>query len=453
MMLLLRFLWIALALELVAYLGLGVAALMRPSPPHPNLERQPASIVADLRRLEEATRSDQPGTWREFGEALMAFGYFMDAEACFRRGVQLDPKDFGLQYGLAYCLDRVGRLKESNKQFETAAKLASQELARTCWYHVGRNLMREEQVQAAEATFRRIEGFAAADYYRGRLLIEQKRLDELPPIFERLNQAVPNSLHVQMLAMLAARASNSPQAEEFHTRLAERGSDSLALADHWDYMEPIRTRYGVGVSLEQMNLAADSGDWRKAAQIFEAVIRTNEPDQTVFMLVQGADMKLQAGDAVGAQQVLESLERLRAPTPDALHFLGLALNNQGQLSGARTVWERSVQMRPSAATYERLADLLESSDDAKAANQFRALASQVSGIEAFRANKLDIARSELEKSVTLADDQHRTWYYLGEALDALGERGMAADAFRRCLDLNPQHGRAQRRLRAFSPAN
>ena len=47
----------------------------------------------------------------------MAYGYFPEAEACYRRAAALQPGSFWIVYGWAFCLERLGRTDEAIERF------------------------------------------------------------------------------------------------------------------------------------------------------------------------------------------------------------------------------------------------------------------------------------------------------------------------------------------------
>lgn len=441
-----RGLLILISLEIVAMTVFAILVAARPKPPHPNLDRQPDSIAADFRRLEQVARSDRPQAWREYGEALLSFGYFVESEACFRRAAAQLPRDFGTQFGWAYALDRLGRLVDSNERFQAAAALANEEMARTCWYHIGRNLLRLEDPKSAELAFMRINGFAAADYQRANVLLMLGRPNDVTPLLWQLDQAVPNSIHVQHLTSKAARAAQDDEAEFLHAWQAERASDNLSLTDHFDYMQPIRVRYGDGRLLSQMEYAADNGQIPLAAQLFDRIVSGNPPDQTVFMVTQGAELKWQAGHTDEAVSLITQSEKHRAFTPPILHLLGRILKSQGKHQEARAVWERASRLQPEAATYDQLSEICDLAGQSEESKKFRSLARLTSGIAEFRQNNVAVAQAELEESLKLNSQLELAWFYLGDCHKAAGNNAEAHAAYERCLALNENFGRAISRL-------
>ena len=57
---------------------------------------------------------------------------------------------------------------------------------------------------------------------------------------------------------------------------------------------------------------------------------------------------------------------------------------------------------------------------------------------------LDLAVRELMKGLNLFPDDPDIYFFLGAAFDSRGEREKAAEYYRHCLELQPDHGEAHR---------
>ena len=71
-------------------------------------------------------------------------------------------------------------------------------------------------------------------------------------------------------------------------------------------------------------------------------------------------------------------------------------------------------------------------------------------ILAWRVSDFSIALDEFANAAELLDDHAHTWYYLAEARHASQDEPGAREAYARCLAINPNHGRAIRRLAALA---
>src|SRR5690606_31826274 len=155
-------------------------------------------------RLDKATAGDlrnlrqQAGTsaesWRELGEAYLAYGYFPEAEATLRHASQRQPDSFATLYAWAYALQRLGRLEEAVEVFREALDVARDEMVSACWYHIGRCQLRREDAPAAAQAFARAPGFAPARYQHAKILLRSGRVHESIEILEMLVETFPGHL-------------------------------------------------------------------------------------------------------------------------------------------------------------------------------------------------------------------------------------------------------------------
>ncbi len=418
----------------------------RPSPPTPDLSRLPLSTAADLKRLQEAARTARPDAWRELGEAFLAYGYFVEAEVCLQHAATRDSNNFAAAYGWAYSLDRMGRTREAHHRFQVAARLAGPDMFRSCLYQQARNHLRDEDAAAAERAFALVDKFPPADYQRARLLVSLGRAAEAASLIARLENAYSGDLNVRLLAMQANRSAGNHAAAAEHADRAERSFSQLRMSDHWVYLHPIRSRYGLHAALARVEAANDAKQLIDAALQFEAIVQQTDPEYLLDKLAVGADLELRAGRPDQALRLLQMLGERMAIPPTALHLLGDALSGVGQTQKARAAWEHANRLRPRAESHARLVSLFEQEGDSARAERERGLVKLAAGIQAFRQNQLTLALQLLEQAVKSAPLEARAWFYLGEVRRLLSQPKAAIDAYQRCVALSPHHGRALARL-------
>ena len=437
---------VLIVMELLVVFALMGRQWLCPTAPRPNLARLPASTASDLRRLQARTRSNYFLHWRELGEAYLAYGYFVEAEACLRHASMRQPHDFGAAYGRAYSLDRMGRLTEANSQFETALELADPAMALACRYHIGRNRLRAEHAAGAEEIFSQLQGFPAADHQRAKLLVSQGRAKAAVPLIIELEALDRDELEVQSLAIQAERSLGMNRSVAQRARQLEWCHHALRLTDHWEYLQPIRARYGLSALLGRVETSASAGQFVAAASKFEALQREHDLETLVQLLGRGAEIELRAGRIDQALKTLQTLsDRQSLPLPWR-HLWADVLHHAGQSDKAREAWEAANRLQSKATSHEQLAAAWNALGDDARSRRETALAQQTLGIEAFRQNQLTVALKALETSTQLAPAEARSWFYLGETRLALGQAAVASEAFRECVRLAPEHGRAASRL-------
>src|SRR5205823_679976 len=82
-----------------------------------------------------AAKCQTAGEWRKLAQTLFASGYFAEAEACYRQAATLVPDNANIAFDWGFLLSQMGRMDESNRQFEKALEL-KYEKPDHCWYFI-----------------------------------------------------------------------------------------------------------------------------------------------------------------------------------------------------------------------------------------------------------------------------------------------------------------------------
>lgn len=441
----------ALVALLAVELALGLCAmawrLSRAAPPPVNLGRLPASTAADIRRLQQRVVTDRPAAWLELGEAYLAYGYFPPAEACLKRAAMLTPRSFAALYAHAYSLDRLGRLPEAEAQFRAAAALTKDEAASNCWYHIGLSHLRREDAQQAEQAFVRAgERYAPAVHARARLLIRSRKSSEALVLIAALRHELSLDIQTEMLAVRAFRELNDSVEMNRAAERAERSTERLRLSDHWEYLHPIRCRYGLMARSAQARAMAEQGNFDAAAQTLKSVLDSESPNDTEGMSEQGARLCMIAGQGNAAIGILTRFQQRMSLPPSAMHLLGDALASAGRIQDAVPMWEAANRRRPDDQSYRQLSAVHAQMNHESQAARDLGWAALIAGMGAYRANQLPVAGQELETARRILKDDARPAFYLGEIAWGSSKIDQARTAYRRCIELDPDHGRALERL-------
>jgi tetratricopeptide (TPR) repeat protein len=442
-----RVLIVVLTLEF----ALGAVAigwrLTRPAFPEANLDRLPVSTAADIRRLQQQVRTDRPAAWTKLGQAYLAYGYFPQAEACLKRAATLSPRDFVAVYGQAYSLDRMGKLTEAEARFRDAAELTRDEQAANCWYHIGICRLRRDDPQQAERAFLRAEDrYAPAVHARAKLLIRAGNSSEALELIDVLRIHVPLDIQTEMLAVQAWRELGDAAELSRAAERAERSQLQLQLTDHWEFLYPIRSQYGLMAELAHGRALAEQGQLSEAARLHATLLAKERPDDTEEMLERAAHLHLRAGQVNEAIEILLRLQKRMSLPPSAMHLLGDLLNSTQRIEDAIAMWESANRLRPDSRSYRLLSAAHRQMKDESQAERNLGHAALASGMDAYRANQLPVALEELQNARQILTDDARPLFYLGETYRALGENDKARAAFEECLKLDPDHGRALERL-------
>lgn len=448
-----QILWLFVFVEIIGAAVVLTPRLTRPVPELPNLDAIDPITAEALRELRDRARDGGFQDWRELAEALLGNGFYSHAEQCFRRAAQLDPNDVGSVFGTGFCLQRTGRTAESTPYLRKAASLANDDLRQTCWYEIGRNALREEDPDRAEAAFRRIDGFSPARYQLAKLLIRTGRAEEALGIIDRDLQSMPNSLKFLQLRAWAeqalGRAGDAARSEDRLTRAEYQ----LNLEYSDDYIEMFAIKFGLRkqvVDCLQSQQSASLDEQHAAlAQILQ-IIRKNGLWQFQGVYDAAIDLDLKRNQPHDALKLLDEIDRHNYPTAESLARRGDALTQLGRDREARDAWQRSFALAPNSDVLRKLAESFRRTGDEASAAINTARADQFDGIAAYRRNDLNTAVDRLKHAVELQPDSARSWFYLGEANRARGRVADAKSALQRCLKHNPDDFRAAESLQRLT---
>ncbi len=125
-----------------------------------------------------------------------------------------------------------------------------------------------------------------------------------------------------------------------------------------------------------------------------------------------------------------------------LDALGDAYQSSGNGQLALDSWLQAVRMQGSAAIYDKIAKAYSKLGNEAAARQHLGLAEYERGKQSWLTNDMAQARIHFQAAVADATDFAHAWYYLGETERILGRSQAALDAYQKCLEVDPNHGRA-----------
>jgi tetratricopeptide (TPR) repeat protein len=391
---------------------------------------------------------DSATKFRTLGETYLAFGYFSKADACLRRARESEPSNSELAFLHGFCLERLGQIDEAVTLLRGVAERRSPRLSGDAWYHVGRNLLRLERPDEAAAAFEQAgEAHWPCLYQRAKLLVRSGRAAEAAPLLAQLTSLVPNELHVLQLAEQAERALGREIAPEDHDAL-ERASAGLKLDDAPEELNEIRDRFGLAREVAQVRSELRRRNVPAAAARLSQLVGddTRWANRYLWLLQDAAALQLEAQNVLAAKLLVDRLiHEQKCPTPKAWEMRGEIEFAQGNHAAALEAWQHADRMRPSSDVHLRLASLARLGGIADEERRRYALAGERAGIELFRANQIADAHRTLRQALRFDEGLPEMWFYVGECERLLGRSAEADAAYRRCLELNPDHSRARSR--------
>ena len=406
-------------------------------------------VAGEIREMEKRLQFNDPAGWAELGATYRAFGLFPQAGYCYRQVDKLSPKDRSYLYYWAECFDLMGQTREATKRYqqiirENLAVPLGEQTAQYCWLNIGQDRLREENVPAAIEALRRASNIPKAKFLLARVLIRSGQAKEAIALLDQLLRDAPGMVEYNQMKSWAEGELGDPEAAQEYFERSLRSRQELS---KWDptYQEVLQRRKNTGsqawheksLQLEAQGKLQEAVEWsRQAVQAFWAEDRVQ----------QLAKLELLTGQLKEAIALAEECVRRVGASAKTLDLIGVASVQLGDRARAQRAWEQAAELEPTPNLYAKLAELRHLAGDAVEAGRYLSLEQYQTGKDAWLNNDLAGAREHFEKAIALYDGHAPTWFYLGETRRFLGDIPGAEAAYRRCLHINPYHGRALRGL-------
>ncbi|WP_164103672.1 tetratricopeptide repeat protein [Candidatus Laterigemmans baculatus] len=452
-------LWIVVIIELAVGASVLALASIRTVPQLPDVELNDPLVMPQLRELAQEAEASGSEEWERLGAALVGKGFYVHAEPAYREALRQDPQNFAAQFGLAFSLDRSGRIEKASAEYRKLLQLPTpsredQAIVYHAQYALGRNALRTENAADAEFLFQQNAGYPPADYQVAKLRIRSGRAEEALPIIESNLRSTPHSLEFHFLHHRALLELGRPREAFEAAAMEERSTRLLALNFNTEYVSPLDALTGLAPMLRALGMATETEDVRRIEQIGTR-FKSRLAGQPVFVERMVDDELLKV--AVRNKQprrVLELLEQIRSTGREdhvTLEREGDARGLMGQAEAAAELWQRAALLAPSLRLHEKLADHYKTRDVDERDRHLGHVALQ-RGIAEYRANRLEAAIPHLQEAARMLPEDPDPWYYLAEMQFHLGRLSEAQDAYRKTFELDPGHGRAAAMLSHLAAA-
>lgn len=440
-----RVLLLVLAGETLLGGFLVVQRLRTPLPPQPDWAVLEGSAADRLRTAAAACTTAED--WRRLGEGYMAVGCFPEAEACHRIACELAPDDplFARQWGFA--LERLGLLEQANAQYRRVLDLGAKDAA-ACRYFLGRNHLRAENPAEARGEFTAGRSLAANRYELARLEVQAGEFDQAEALVRGVAEDQPGTLQVQHLlyrsalergdlrqaAHCADRARHAPWKlqtpfDEEASRIVE-ATKNLALDPRW---AAVREEIAAGRLDEAERLLAEVG--------------RDEGGDLVLELQ--AEIAVRRERFEAARKLLEEHLERNGPTARVLARIGDVFDVAGKAEPARDGWLRAADLGTGVdlkATHHQLAQSFARAGDKHHAEQHLARGHYFVGRDLLKFGYIEKSIPYFAAAVRHDPSFAAGWFHLGEAYRLMDRNKEAEAAYRSCLRLEPDHGRADAAL-------
>jgi len=428
-----------------------------PLPALPDLSKTEAQVADRIREFAATVReaSESAEAWGRLGAVLDAHGFRTEAEPCYRRALEIEPRSFEWNYHLAIVLDRQGgELDEIARLFEAAARLRP-DYAPLHYRHaqaLSRRGKNEEARRRLERAIELDETFAAGHRALGQLLL---LLDDAPNAVRQLERAATLDPRDEATRAALARALMMNGDPDAARKLAARAGDARAKPRIQDPVRSevdalntsatavaarARAALGAGRFEEALELFLLSDEWKPGsanvqynlgvcylrlgkreqarARFQKAVSIANEPEALWRLGL----LSLEDGDRDLALERLR-LANERAPEDGSLLArIATGIARAGRPGDALPLFERATELGPDGAGLR--------------GNWGAAL------LELGRA---DEALEQFRRAIDLDPDQTRAYLNAGVAMESLGNVEGAERFYREALARDPQ-GPARQRL-------
>ncbi|HBJ38009.1 MAG TPA: hypothetical protein DDZ51_25285 [Planctomycetaceae bacterium] len=446
-------------LTALVLIELAVAAMFlasrtwRAVPVIPNQQLADPLIMPDLQQLAQAAALGTEGAWTQLGSGLVGKGFYAHAELAFREAVRQDRPTLPAQFGLAFSLDRMGRLSESDQEYARVATLPQtapgDELTQyIALYAQGKNALRSEDQTSAIAFFRQNTNFTAAVYQHAKILVRSDRAEEALPLINEVLSILPYSLEFHFLRYRALKTLGR-ETEAFQAAaMVERSAHLVSLNYSTQYVTPLDRTTGAARLLGQLTEIAGNNDLARFDQQLREIKRLTD-DQPIFALKVVDQQLLQAAIRKSdAQQARETIAKLRQRGMEnewILEAEGDIWQREGEADKAAKAWQRALLLTPNVSLHRKLAAYY-GDDHPQDRDYHLGHAALLDGIAAYRKNQLAAALQPLRLATELLADQPTPWYYIGEMHFHLGQNRQAIGAYQKCIALAPNHSRALAKL-------
>jgi tetratricopeptide (TPR) repeat protein len=145
-----------------------------------------------------------------------------------------------------------------------------------------------------------------------------------------------------------------------------------------------------------------------------------------------------------AVELLDELQQRHGPFPRITALIGDMLATH-QPDKARDDWLKAAQLQAGVdlkAVHHKLADSFTTAGNEHAAQTHRALGHYFVGRELLHFGYADKSINYFAGSTELDPSLEQAWFYLGESRRLSGQSDSAREAYQKCLERNPHHGRA-----------
>lgn len=440
-----KMLVLVVAAETVVLAGLRLRTPPLPALPAVRKEALDPATIRQIEHLEHSLRPGDATDWARLADVYRAFNLLGAAEYCFRQIDRLAPQSTGHLFDWAATLSRMGDTAQAARIGARVSALGETH-AGDVRLMAARDRLREENPAAAEKLLREITNSPEANQLLARLLMRTGRAKEAEAILDQSLAVTPDELRARQLRAWAAAAGGDTEEARKHRIMALRCRNWSHQDDPASAREQrLRQQFGRDAMLAGVAALEAQSKWDEAAALIRQALAVSWSDQDARRL---AEIELNAGRPQRAIAELERLIATTGATGENLLALSRAWSAQGDTARALALLNRAQILGGNNSPMgnlqiqQALGSLATARNDAGAARLHQGRAQFELGKMSWLDNNVPAARQQFLRATALAPELVHAWYYLGETSALLGYSTAARQSLERCLQLQPNHGRA-----------
>lgn len=209
--------------------------------------------------------------------------------------------------------------------------------------------------------------------------------------------------------------------------------------------QQVQQQFGRGTILAKVQTLTVQSKWDEAAELLRQALAISWSDQDARQL---AEFELNAGRPQRAVAELERVIRTTGASGENLLVLSRARVAQGDTQDSFELLARAELLGANNSALgnlqvqQGLASSRETRNEPLVARVHRGRAQFELGKVSWSENNIAPAQQQFSLSTNLSPGHAHAWYYLGETSALLGDGARARLSYERCLQLQPNHGRA-----------
>lgn len=425
--------------------------------PMSQLSTLESGVQNDIRQMELALDYGSRESWIELAKVYTSYGLLPNARYAMKRASELGELDDEAKLLYGTCLSRLGELAEARKYFQQLAN-GRGEYRIDAWVQIGLDYLRAEQPIEARDALMQAGQDSVAEIAVSRLLLHMGHAQQALSILESMIRRNPDSMRAHQMKGWALGALDRPDEARAAEHYSTHCSDTVTIhtvTRKWD--EDMLQKYGAAGRLMQSEIQMQKGDLEAAINTMHKSIKDLQPlwrPHYTKRLAMFYSMNRQGEES--AKQLASWLVH-NGETAVLWEMVGDAWSASNQPAKAMNAWLEATRYRGGQQeevivlfrVHQKLADGFSRQGRSELSDYHVAMATYEEARIHWRVDRTVDAVTGFEAVTAALPEFDHAWYYLGESRRATGDNDGAISAFKSCLELNQNHGRASESLKGL----